>query len=273
LLTLWQVTTTLFIAESGDVLPAQIIWAGSTDRCHPKDCGPAPDGIIWDHTESHWQTPASFKRLIMKIIVPYKDAKIVELGLDPLTQMTLLKVDMHYSHHKEDMAEFLKGYNIILLFVPGGCTDILQECDVCLNFVFKVAIRTSFRDHLHHLFIDWCVENPEHPERFHPSMASSKLKPHLSNWVHLAMQQLKTPSMRATIQRCFAKDGCFTEMRKRAADLTVAADVVRLDVAQMLIDMVRQDMRSATQQDEAELDRLVDELVMQEGIEEDVVEE
>jgi hypothetical protein len=54
-------------------------------------------GIFWDHSVSHWQTPETFAKAIENIVVPYKDAKIAELGLSA-SQHCILKMDLHYSH-------------------------------------------------------------------------------------------------------------------------------------------------------------------------------
>ena len=227
------VTATLCISATGDVLPAQIIWPGKTNRTHPR--GNPPEGVFWDHTESHWQTPDSFKRFIDKVLVPWKKRKIEDLGLDPDQQKMVFKLDMHYSHHKEEMAKYMLERNIIPLYVPAGCTDILQECDVCLNFVFKVEIRNQFRDYLHNQFMDWCAENEGVCiAEFRPSMATSVLKGKLSDWLRRAIECLHTPEMRLTIIKCFDVNGKFDEIRKRAAIRRESVVQTELDVAAML---------------------------------------
>ena len=50
-----QITVTIFVTESGEVLSYQMIFEGKTMKCHslnqlkPADC-------LWTHTESHWQS-------------------------------------------------------------------------------------------------------------------------------------------------------------------------------------------------------------------------
>ena len=66
-----QITTTIFVTESGDVLPFQMIFEGKTDRCHPKHA--KPEDCLWPHTASHWQPVITNCTLIEAIIVPYKD--------------------------------------------------------------------------------------------------------------------------------------------------------------------------------------------------------
>jgi hypothetical protein len=55
--TLKAVTFTL--KETGDVVGIhQLIFGGKTIRCESED--PVPTNTYYDHTDSHWQTPASY---------------------------------------------------------------------------------------------------------------------------------------------------------------------------------------------------------------------
>ena len=65
--------------ESGHVLPVQYIFGGKTDKCHPTN--PPPNGDMFTHSESHWQTEETFLQYITKILVPYKDGVIERLKL------------------------------------------------------------------------------------------------------------------------------------------------------------------------------------------------
>jgi hypothetical protein len=79
-----QITATLFITESGAVLKHQLIFAGKTNKCHPKHAMP-PD-CVFAHTPSHWQSPDTFLAAIERIVVDYKERVIHELGL-PVEQV------------------------------------------------------------------------------------------------------------------------------------------------------------------------------------------
>jgi hypothetical protein len=46
----------------------------------------------------------------------------------------------------------LKENNIVVVFVPGRCTDEMQECDTVINKPFKNGIKAAFRDFLHNDF-------------------------------------------------------------------------------------------------------------------------
>jgi hypothetical protein len=85
-----QITVTISGTETGDILPTQYIFGGKTTRCEPAQPPPLGTGYF-DHTESHWQTPASFRRYIDRIFIPYKDAAIARLGLSK-DRWSMLKV-------------------------------------------------------------------------------------------------------------------------------------------------------------------------------------
>lgn len=209
-----QITCTLFISEAGECLPAQMIFGGKTKRSLPSGGNnPAPPGILWDFTLSHWQTPESYCKLIRDIIIPYKTAKIVELGL-PVDQATIVKHDLHYSHKDPEVLQLLRDNRIFPVFVPGRCTDVLQECDTVLNAPFKKEVRACFRNYLHAEFDSHVANNPDaDPLLWTPTLTGSVLKPQITGWVLTALTSLRTDAMRATIREAFRNDGCMTEIR------------------------------------------------------------
>ena len=71
--------------------------------------------------------------------MPYKDATIQRLGLNK-KQVTILKHDLHFTHKDNTVLELLKKHHIVPLFVPAGCTDIIQECDTVVNKPFKNGV-------------------------------------------------------------------------------------------------------------------------------------
>ena len=91
-----QITVTIFVTESGEELPYQMIFEGKTVKCHPLN-QLKPADCLWTHTESHWQSVPTYIEAIEKIIVPYKNNVISSMGL-PANQHTILKHDLHYTH-------------------------------------------------------------------------------------------------------------------------------------------------------------------------------
>jgi len=91
-----QITCTIFVTESGSVLPVQMIFGGTTHRCYPgQGKEVAPHDVLWAHTKSHWQTPESFMELVEKVVIPYKTCIIKEHNLQQ-NQVSILKIDVHY---------------------------------------------------------------------------------------------------------------------------------------------------------------------------------
>lgn len=188
------------------------------NRCHP-DNGRSqpPTGIFWDHFESHWQNYTTFIKAIEDIVIPYKNRKIYELGLR-VDQKTLLKMDLHYSHKINELAEQLKQlldmHNIIPFYVPGSCTDDIQECDTFINKPFKGKIKQSFRDYLYRQYNTWVIEG-NNADEWAPKFGMDELKPNITGWVQDGIAAISTPVMKQSIRRAFANDGRFTEIRAR----------------------------------------------------------
>jgi hypothetical protein len=200
-----------------------MIFQGKTNRCHP--AAGKPDDCLWTHTESHWQSVKSYLELI-KIIIPYKTNMIKELNL-PEKRATILKHDLHFTHKDEKVLQFLRENYIYPLFVPAGCTDVIQECDVVVNIPFKTAVRSAFRDHLDKLF-------EVHKDKglplieFSPKLTMGALKPFLTGFVQQGIQALKTPEMKLCIKTSFANDGLFAMMRSPEMQLAAQLEGARI---------------------------------------------
>ena len=216
-----QITTTIFVTESGDVLPYQMIFTGKTPRCHPTSG--KPDDCLWTHTESHWQSVKTYLEVIEKIVIPYKNNVIQTLQLPP-DQVTILKHDLHFTHKDASVLKYLKDNFIAPLFVPAACTDAMQECDVVVNKPFKAAVRNGYRDHLDQLFQVHKAKGLPVIE-FSPKLTMGALKPYLTSFVEKGILALKTPEMKACIQNSFAVDGCFRQMR--SPEMQLAAGIAR----------------------------------------------
>jgi hypothetical protein len=77
-----QITATFGGVATGIIMePVQLIFGGTTNRCHPNGGRTAPpDNQYYEHTASHWQTPESFITYIEKTILPYKASTIASLN-------------------------------------------------------------------------------------------------------------------------------------------------------------------------------------------------
>lgn len=61
-----QITTVFALTRTGDYLPVQLIYKGTTSRCHPKALFPES----WDifHSKNHWSNEVTMCRYIEHII-------------------------------------------------------------------------------------------------------------------------------------------------------------------------------------------------------------
>lgn len=109
----------------------------------------------------------------------------------------------------------MKVNNILSLYVPAGCTDWMQECDVVVNAPFKRAIRDAFRDHLYQEFDDFVANPGNDANHWVPNLNVGHLKPYIPGWNACALHALKAPSMKQTIIQAFSGPGCIGEARRR----------------------------------------------------------
>ena len=135
-------------AEGKLVVKAQIIWAGQTDRCHPKGekIDAMADLILHSHSASHWTTEDTILEYVAVLYTTYVIPKMTEQGLDPKIQKWVLLWDCYSVHRSEPVLEALKSKyaNLVILFVPASCTAELQPLDLSFNFVFKSGVATLF---------------------------------------------------------------------------------------------------------------------------------
>jgi hypothetical protein len=229
-----QITVTLGAnEETGKLLPTQYIFGGKTTRCHPKD-PPTREGDYFTHTESHWQTPKTFMEYLDKVIMPEKEAVIERLGL-PVDEKMILKLDLHYSHKDIEVLALMKQMNILPLFVPAGCTDIMQECDTVINKPFKNAMKAEFRNHLHRDFENFCRENPQkRPSEWAPNLNLGGLKPLMVSFVEAGLRALETPEMRNAIIKAFAEDGRFREIRSEEMQSAARMELLTERMAELV---------------------------------------
>jgi hypothetical protein len=204
-----QITATLGITGDGEVLPYQLIFAGKTVRCHPRS--PVPEGCLMSHTPTHWQSGETYFDFVEQVIIPFKNRRIHDLGLPP-DQWTILKQDLHYSHKTPDVLRLCSENKIAVLFVPAGCTDIMQECDRVVNAPFKKGLKAAFRDFLHADYAAFVANGENNSADWNVPLTMRFLKDHIVSFVNAGIDALCTPQMSDTYVKCFQTDGLFDVM-------------------------------------------------------------
>lgn len=138
-----QITVTLGITLGGVLLPPQVIYEGTTERCHPNQVV-FPPGWNVTHSASHWSTEQTFLEFCQAVVVPHAARKRMELNLQP-QQMAMLIMDVFASHRCPSVIQYLQANFICPVFVPGSCTGELQPLDVNFNHQFKHHLKTKFQ--------------------------------------------------------------------------------------------------------------------------------
>lgn len=147
-------TAVVSVACSGKMLPLQLIYQGST----MKSC-PRPTAICYNEcvsngfhfecskTDTYWSTQETMMSLVDNLIAPYFEAEKRSLGL-PQSQKSIWQIDVWSVHRSEKFMSWMRKNHplIILQFVPGGCTGILQPCDVGIQRDFKHALKRSYHE-------------------------------------------------------------------------------------------------------------------------------
>ena len=86
-----QITGTFTVSLNGEFLPIQLIYAGTTDNCHPKVS--FPPGFDVTHSPKHWSNEDLVMSHLKKIVFPHLKKKKEELGL-PMAAKSLLIFDV-----------------------------------------------------------------------------------------------------------------------------------------------------------------------------------
>ena len=90
-----------------------------------------PANTYYDHTLSHWQTPATYITYLEKVVIPDRKATIERLNLLQ-NQWAFVVHDLHYT---------------------------------VANKPFKVGIKAAFRDYLFEEYAKWVALNPDSETR------------------------------------------------------------------------------------------------------------
>jgi len=183
-----EITVLLTISADGVLLPAQVIYQGKTNRCQADVT--FPDDWNITHSGSHWSTVETMMEYADKILIPYCDKKKEQLKLKQ-SQKSLAIFDVFAAHRVDKFLDKLKDNNILVIFVPAGCTGDLQPLDVAVNDDFKRDLKAQF--------ISWYSEQVEKAlkqdediEQVSVDLTTSRIKPKHARWLirvhsHLAM--------------------------------------------------------------------------------------
>ena len=136
-----QITAVMCGALTGEMLPIQLVYKGTTKRCHPPYNFPG-DWLI-SHSPNHWSNEGTMVEYINEVIVPYVDRKRDDLDLSCDHPAVAI-----FDHFKGQLTvrvtQVLEENNIHSVLIPAAFTGELQPMDISVNKVVKSFIRNKF---------------------------------------------------------------------------------------------------------------------------------
>ena len=138
-----QITAVFATTMAGEYLHVQLIYKGTTSRCHPK--------VLfleaWDifHSKNHWSNEITMCRYIENIIVPFVNKKRKLLKLRK-SHPALAIIDGFQGQTRLGILDLLQENNIITVMVPPNCTDKLQPIDLSINKPVKDQMGSKFQE-------------------------------------------------------------------------------------------------------------------------------
>lgn len=147
-------TVLVSVSNSGELLPFQAIYQGYSSRSCPTESAPDYDAanaagfrFEYSKTKTYWSTHETMHSFVEEILVPYLSAQKVKLGL-PESQKSIWQIDVWSVHRSKEFRNWMKTHhsNIILDFVPAGCTGVWQACDVGIQRVLKHSLKRSYHE-------------------------------------------------------------------------------------------------------------------------------
>lgn len=158
-------TVMVSVSNSGELLPFQAIYEGKTKLACPsassknyEDIHKVGMLIEPSGTKTYWSNHETMHHFVNHILAPYFNKMRKFLGL-PKSQKALWQIDVWSVHRSVEFREWMAKHhnNIIIDFVPGGCTGLHQPCDVGIQQPFKHVIKRSY----HEAVVDEMVQKLE----------------------------------------------------------------------------------------------------------------
>lgn len=170
-----EITVLLAASMFGSMLPPQILYQGTTDRCHAQVQFPE-EWDIW-HSSNHWSNEDTMLRYIDTVVIPYMDRQRALLQLP--SQKGLCVFDMYRAHLTEKLKQKLLDNNLFYVYVPAGTTGELQPLDLTVNSYYKDQMKSHFHDWYSELVLQDIMRGEQRPVQFQISV----LKPIHAKWV------------------------------------------------------------------------------------------
>jgi len=145
------ITIVTSISSSGVLLPFQAVYEGKSAVSCPKQSANCHTqatnaGFQFEYSgnQTYWSTQKTMRSLVDDIIAPNFSEQKEKLGL-PETQKLIWQIDVWSVHRSKEFCEWMKKahLNIIIHYVPAGCTGVFQPCDVGIQRIMKHSLKRS----------------------------------------------------------------------------------------------------------------------------------
>jgi len=154
-------TLLVSVAADGTVLPFQAIYFGKTSVSLPSKDAPCYDESMAagfklkpSCTKTYWSNQNTMHTFVDDILTPYFKSRKLALSL-PLSQKSLWQIDVWSVHRSKEFRSWMHENhpNIVVDYVPGGCTGVHQPCDVGIQWPLKLSMRKSYHEDIVNEFI------------------------------------------------------------------------------------------------------------------------
>lgn len=138
----------------GTVLPFQAVYQGLTEQSLPQPSAPCYNDCIkagfhfeFSGTKTYWSNQKTMRTFADHILAPYFAEAKAKAGC-PSSQQTMWQIDVWAVHRSEEFQTWMceNHPTITVIFVPGGCTGVVQPCDVGVQRPLKLSVKQSYHE-------------------------------------------------------------------------------------------------------------------------------
>lgn len=159
-------------------------------------------------SESHWSTQTTMQDYVRRIIDPFVKGKIKEHKLHADNNHALLLIDVWKVHKSQEFRSWMAAnyphYHIV--FIPAGCTGVIQPADVLLQRPLKHEFSNQFTSWSTDQMMKQLQENVD-PVDVKLNTDLGTLKPLVLQWILGAVTKLKHWSAQTMIVEGWKKLG------------------------------------------------------------------
>ena len=148
-------TLLVSVSSDGKLLTHQAVYAGLSDRSLPSPAAPFYAELVGRRfvvfipsgNKKYWSTQKTMREFVNNILAPHFDMCKAKQGLPP-SQQSVWLIDVWSVHRSLEFQTFMRTNHptIIVCYIPGGCTGVLQPCDVGIQRPLKLSLTRSYHE-------------------------------------------------------------------------------------------------------------------------------